>query len=59
MELPSKKSRKSYDELTLNAALSAIKDGEMSIRKASVTFSIPKSTLSDRISGKVSVNSLQ
>ena len=38
MESISKKSRKSYDKVTLNPAFSAIKDGEMSIRSASVDF---------------------
>jgi len=43
--------RKNYTKQQLDDALVAIKEG-MSQRRASITFDIPRSTLSDRVSGK-------
>ena len=44
----SKKNRnQDYDLSTLDQALIAINEGNMSVRKASEVFEIPKSTLSD------------
>ena len=53
--LPSK--MKSWDEASMSAAVAAVKNG-MSVRKASINFSVPKSTLFDRISGKIEMESL-
>ncbi|XP_014778256.1 uncharacterized protein LOC106874873 [Octopus bimaculoides] len=41
----------SYTDETMKAAVTAVKAG-MTLRKASLHYNIPKSTLSDRISGK-------
>ena len=38
---------KSWDEASMSAAVAAVKNG-MSVRKASINFSVPKSTLFDR-----------
>ena len=45
---------KNYDEASLHRAVSAI-EGGMSLRKASEAYNIPKSTLSDVMTGKTSV----
>ena len=43
---------KNYDELRINKAYTAVKSG-MSIRRAAEEYGVPRSTLSDRASGKV------
>ena len=43
-----------YDKETLEKAYNAVKNGSMSVSKASKEFGIPKSTLGDRISGNMS-----
>ena len=43
---------KNYDEVRINKAYTAVKSG-MSIRKAAEEYGVPRSTLSDRASGKV------
>ena len=44
---------KSYDQDNLSRAYEAVKEGRLSVRQAADQYAIPKSTLSDRISGKV------
>lgn len=41
-----------YTPEILEKAVKAVQDGQMSIRKASEQFNIPRSTIGDRISGK-------
>ena len=41
-----------YTQEDLESALTCLRNKTMSIRKASVMYKIPKSTLSDRITGK-------
>ncbi|XP_069122425.1 uncharacterized protein [Argopecten irradians] len=41
-----------WDERAMSAAIAAVKGGK-STRKAAKTYSVPKSTLSDRVTGKV------
>jgi len=38
---------------TISSVLCDVRSGAMSVRAASKTYSIPRSTLSDRITGKV------
>ena len=45
-----------YDTGSLPAAVAAVKNGSMSIRKAAVEYDVPRSTLADRVSGKVAVD---
>ena len=45
--------RRQYEGQNLSNAIAAVKGGTMSIRQASNHFGIPKSTLGDRISGRV------
>ncbi|XP_060600129.1 uncharacterized protein LOC132753652 [Ruditapes philippinarum] len=52
MARKSKNIYKKYDNL-IKAAIDVIKSGQMSLRKASQHYGIPKSTLSDRLTGKV------
>ena len=49
---PTKKKRKQYSQESLSAALEAVKEG-MPVRRASVSFGVPRSTLQDRINGRV------
>lgn len=50
----SKQARKlfSYSEENLKLALHSAREGKMSIRTAAKHFSVPRTTLQDRISGK-------
>ena len=47
---------RSYDSDELNRAFEAVIDNDMSIRKASQSFGVPKSTLMDRLHGRVSLD---
>lgn len=42
-----------YDELTLAQAITEIRSGKTSIRAASRIYGVPKSTIQDRISGRI------
>ena len=42
-----------YDEKNLNNAVAAVRRGELSQRRAAQQFGVPKSTIADRISGRV------
>ncbi|XP_071847612.1 uncharacterized protein [Apostichopus japonicus] len=46
--------RKMWDVANMEAALAVVRKKEMSIRQASRTFHVPLTTLSDRVSGRVS-----
>lgn len=46
----------SYDQSQLQQAVECVQSSNLSIRKASQHFGIPKSTIADRISGKYSVS---
>ena len=41
-----------YDQDKMDQAVKAVKDGTMSVREASNTYEVPKSTLQDRVSNK-------
>ena len=45
-----------YERGNLPAAVAAVQTGGMSIRKAAAEFQVPRSTLADRISGRVDVD---
>ena len=45
--------RSQYDHKNLEMALNAIKARTMSVRKAAKFYGVPKSTLSDRLTGRV------
>lgn len=47
---------KSWDEASMSAAVAAVKN-RISVRKASIKFSVPKSTWFDKISGKIEMGS--
>ena len=49
----SKKKRKLWDERSMVAAMEAVKSGEMGVNRAALEHGIPKTTLKNRISGKV------
>ena len=53
MARKSKNVYRKYDECALKQAVNAVKGGVLSLRQASNQFGIPKSTLSDRVSGKI------
>ena len=42
-----------WSEENMQKAMSAVKQNRLSVRKAAVQYGIPKSTLSDRITGKI------
>ena len=46
---------KDYDSEVMSKAMDAVLDG-MSVRKAAETYGVPKSTLGDRVSGKVDLD---
>ena len=48
-----KTSRGSWDKSQMKLAIESVQKKEMSIRKASVTFMVPKDSLQRRISGKL------
>ena len=52
LRTPTKKKRKQYSQESLSAALDAVKDG-MPVRRACVSFGVPRSTLQDRMNGWV------
>ena len=45
--------RKLWNEETMESALQEVRVGNMSVRRAAVEYGVPKSTLHDRVSGKV------
>lgn len=49
-----KKNYQLYDDTSLDKALQAVRNNEMSQRKASQAFGVPQATISDHIRGKVS-----
>ena len=53
--LQKKKKKIEYSD-ELNRAFEAVIDNDMSIRKASQSFGVPKSTLMDRLHGRVSLD---
>ena len=55
LERPS--SYKTWDEQNLMMAYKAVKEKKMSVRQAAICYNIPKSTLSDRVSGRVAFGS--
>ena len=50
-------SYKAWDEERLMRAYTAVKENKMSCRQAAICYDIPKSTLSDRVSGRVTFGS--
>lgn len=48
---------KSYTDEAMSSAIADVKNNQMSIRKASKKYNVPKSSLSDRLTGKVQVSS--
>ena len=52
LQLPSYPPLKGWDDLAMQEALTAVNRG-MSVRRAALTHNVPKSTLSDRVTGKV------
>jgi hypothetical protein len=44
---------KSYTDAAMSAAISDVKQNKMSIRKAAEKYKVPKSSLSDRVTGKI------
>lgn len=47
---------RTYDYDSLNKAYIAVKECKLSVRKASVTYGIPKTTLLDRLSGRIDID---
>ncbi|XP_033725586.1 uncharacterized protein LOC117315461 [Pecten maximus] len=45
--------RVQYDHMSMDKAVTAVKAHDLSIRQAAITFGVPKSTLGDRLSGRV------
>jgi hypothetical protein len=45
-----------YDQAALEQAVQEVRAGRMSVRLAAESFSVPKSTIGDRLSGKYSMN---
>ena len=48
---------KNWEEYNLKEAYEAVKSGSMSLRRAAEEFQVPRSTLHDRLSGKVKFGS--
>ena len=44
---------KSWSELQMEKSLNAVISGSMSIRQSALEFNVPKSSLGDRVSGRV------
>ena len=44
---------RSYDDTSMQMAIAAVEQQEMTLRRAALCYGIPSSTLHDRISGKV------
>ncbi len=44
---------KQYDNKRLKQAYDAVKENRMSVRKAALSYNVPKSTLSDRVSERI------
>jgi len=47
--------RRKYDSANTIAAVSAVKEGIMSFREAAAKYAVPKTTIHDRVKGKVEV----
>ena len=56
MARKSKNIYKKYDDSVLKQAVEAVKGGALSLRQASKQFQVPKSTLSDRLNGKIDMD---
>lgn len=56
-----KTTRQTWDTLQMKKAIEAVNKGQMGIRKAAQSYSVPKSTLEDRLkklrTGKLSMES--
>ena len=48
---------KQWDEETMKRAYASVKENKLSVRKASSMYNIPKSTLGDRVTGRVTFGS--
>ena len=53
MPKKSKKLYMQYDPVKLENAVASVKSNTLSLRKAAAKFGIPRSTISDRVVGKV------
>ena len=53
------KKRQQYSKNELEQAIEKVSEGEMSLRQAERAFGVPKSTLSDYVSGKVKIGHTQ
>ena len=53
------KKRQQYSKNELEQAIEKVSEGEMSLRQAERAFGVPKSTLSDYVSGKVKIGQTQ
>ncbi|XP_052257808.1 uncharacterized protein LOC127862643 [Dreissena polymorpha] len=51
--------RSSYDIDDLQRAFMAVKDNQMSIRKSALYFNVPKTTLIDRLHGRISIGTVK
>ena len=47
------KAKRQWTDTQMKSAMDAVKKGGMSIKRAAVQYDVPKTTLQDRISGKV------
>ena len=52
-KLRTKETRKKWSPKAMEDAMAAVKNGQMTVFRAAKTCNVPKSTLHDRISGKV------
>jgi len=50
---PCKARRKQWTETQMRSAMDAIKKGQLSVLRAAVQYDVPRTTLHDRISGRV------
>ena len=51
--LPCKVKRKHWSYMQMRVAMDAVKKGTLNVKRAAVEYKVPKSTLQDRILGKV------
>ena len=47
-----------YSKLQLDMAVSMVRSGKLTLRAASKRYKVPRSTISDRITGKISPGSV-